>query len=286
MVNGITFSEQLITSANFAHFMYTFLNHANGITKGCEVSHANEKVYVQKGYFMEFGRMVQVVGTEEIESPDVLSGQLYCTVVFEIDLTQINTVEEFKQGYFKTLTRTETYPELIRQDLDNSGTVYQMPWCQYVKKTDGISEFRDIREILNLESVWDSVSEQNAEYKNEFDQYFAKQREEVERMIADLESQGYVLISTARRIQTATLTAAGWEGDGPYTQTVNVPDVQERDTPVAKEQIPKGATRENEKAIRKAASCISYFETGNGTVTFTCIGKKPVTDFQVAVKGV
>ena len=51
MVNGITFSEQLITSTNFAHFMYTFLNHANGITKGCEVSHANGTVYVQKGYF-------------------------------------------------------------------------------------------------------------------------------------------------------------------------------------------------------------------------------------------
>ncbi len=286
MVNGITFSEQLITSANFAHFMYTFLNHANGITKGCEVSHANGTVYVQKGYFMEFGRMVQVVGTEEIESPDVLSGQLYCTVVFEIDLTQVNTVEEFKQGYFKTLTGTETYPELIKQDLDGGGTKYQMPWCQYIKKTDGISEFRDIREILNLESVWDSVAGQNTEYKKEFDQYFAKQKAEVERMIAELESQGYLLLSTARRTQMATLTAEGWQGEGPYTQTVDVSNVKENDTPVAKELIPKSATKENEKAIRKAAACVSYFETGNGTVTFTCIGKKPATDFQVVVKGV
>lgn len=286
MVNGITFSEQLITSANFAHFMYTFLNRANGITKGCEVSHANGTVYVQKGYFMEFGRMVQVVGTEEIESPDVLSGQLYCTVVFEIDLTQVNTVEEFKQGYFKTLTGTETYPELIKQDLDNGGTKYQMPWCQYVKKTDGISEFRDIREILNLESIWDSVAGQNTEYKKEFDQYFTKQKDEIERMIAELESQGYLLLSTARRTQTATLTAEGWQGEGPYAQTVDVPDVKENDTPVAKEVIPKGTTKEDEKAIRKAAACVSYFETGNGMVTFTCIGKKPATDFQVVIKGV
>ena len=44
MVNGITFSEQLITSANFAHFMYTFLNHANGITKGCEEKYMFKRV--------------------------------------------------------------------------------------------------------------------------------------------------------------------------------------------------------------------------------------------------
>lgn len=86
--------------------------------------------------------------------------------------------------------------------------------------------------------------------------------------------------------RTLTLTAEGWQGEGPYTQAVNVPDVKENDTPVAKEQIPKSATKENEKAIRKAAACVSYFETGNGTVTFTCIGKKPATDFQVVIKGV
>ena len=51
-------------------------------------------------------------------------------------------------------------------------------------------------------------------------------------------------------------------------------------------QNPDGTSKEDEKAIRKAAACVSYFETGNGTVTFTCIGKKPATDFQVVIKGV
>lgn len=93
-------------------------------------------------------------------------------------------------------------------------------------------------------------------------------------------------INALMKTRTLTLTAEGWKGEGPYTQTVDVPDVKENDTPVAREQIPKSATKENEKAIRKAAACVSYFETGNGTVTFTCIGKKPATDFQVVVKGV
>ena len=286
MINGITFSEQLITSANFAHFMYTFLNHANGVTKGCEVSHANGNVYVQKGYFMEFGRMVQVVGVEEIESPDVLSGQLYCTVVFEIDLTKVNTSEEFKQGYFKTLTGTDDYPELTKQDLDNDGTVYQMPWCQYIKKTDGISEFRDIREILNLESVWDSVAGQNTEYKKEFDQYFAEQKEEVERMIAELEAQGYLLLSTARQVKYATLTAAGWSQEAPYQQTVSVPGILAIDTPVVKEFIPEDSDAQKEKAIKKAAGMVSIVDTQHGSITVTCIGKKPETEFQIMIKAV
>ena len=93
-------------------------------------------------------------------------------------------------------------------------------------------------------------------------------------------------INALAKIRTIALTAAGWKGAGPYTQAIKVTGVQETDTPVAKELIPKSATKENEKAIRKAAACISYFETGNGTVTFTCIGKKPATDFQVVIKGV
>lgn len=93
-------------------------------------------------------------------------------------------------------------------------------------------------------------------------------------------------INALMKTRTVTLTAEGWQGEGPYTQTVDVLDVKENDMPVAKELIPKSATKENEKAIRKAAACVSYFETGNGTVTFTCIGKKPATDFQVVIKGV
>lgn len=191
MINGITFSEQLITSANFAHFMHTFLNKANGITKGCGISYANDKIYVQKGYFIEFGRMVQVVGTEEISTPDVPSGRLYCKMVFEIDLTQENTAETFSQGYFKTLTGTNGYPELTQQDLDNDGTLYQMPWCQYTKSTSGISDFRDLREILSLESIWSAISNQNTQYKNEFDTYFETQSAIIEQMIEDLENEGY-----------------------------------------------------------------------------------------------
>lgn len=202
MVNGITFSEQLITSENFAHFMYTFLNHANGVTKGCAISNANGKVYVQKGYFIVFGRMVQIIGTEEIASPDVVSGQLYCKVVFEVDLSKENTAEEFIQGAFKTLTSTTGYPSVKQEDLDDAGKVYQMPWCQYIKQAGSIKDFRDLREILDLNSIWSAISNQNTQYKGEFDDYFAAQRSTILGMIAELEGQGY-----ATTVEFNTLSA-------------------------------------------------------------------------------
>lgn len=286
MVNGITFSEQLITSANFAHFMYTFLNHANGVTKGCGLSQSNGKIYVQKGYFMAYGRMVQVTGVEEIPSPEVLSGQLYCKVVFEIDLSKENTAEEFNQGYFKTLTGTGGYPGVTQQDLDNGGTVYQMPWCQYIKQAGGISELRDLREILDMSSVWNTVSSQNTQYKKEFDTYFATQKTQVEQMIRELQAQGYLPLTTARTVKTATLKASGWSASAPYKQTVNISGILAIDTPVIKEYIPTGTTAAQEKAIKKAAGMISYIDTANGSVAVTCIGKKPTIDFQIMIKAV
>lgn len=286
MVNGITFSEQLITSANFAHFMYIFLNMANGVTKGCGVSHANGKIYVQKGYFMEFGRMVQIIGVEEIESPDVLSGQLYCKVVFEIDLSKTNTADEFNQGYFKTLTSATEYPDVIREDLDNDGTLYQMPWCQYIKKADGISEFRDLRDILNLESIWSAVSAQNTQYKGEFDKYFAEQRAVIEQMITELQKEGYLTLETARTVRTVVMTAAGWSASAPYTQTVSTPGITAADNPVMSLHIPNGATAAQVKAWNKAFGMVDEGISGDGQSTFKCYNKKPAVDFTVAIKGV
>lgn len=191
MVRGITFSEQLITSDDFSHFMYTFLNKANGVTKGCEISTADANIYIQKGYFIQFGRMVQIVGTETIETPEVQSGTLYCRLVFEIDLSKNNTAESFSQGYFKTLTSASGYPEVTQQDLDSGGTIYQATWATYVKGVEGISNFRDVRPILNLEAVWNAVSSQNTSYKTEFDEYFALQKSVIEQMIMDLQDAGF-----------------------------------------------------------------------------------------------
>lgn len=293
MVNGITFSEQLTTSADFAHFQNTFLNRSSGVTKGCGISHADGSVYVQKGYFVIAGRFVRVVGVETIPTPDVLSGQLYCKVAFEVDLTKANTPEAFEQGYFRVLSSADGYPALTQEDLDADGTLYQMPWCQFVKTVDGISEFRDLRSIMNLDSIWAAVSAQNGAYKGEFDTYFAAQRIVIEQMIKELEDQGYVKVKDydadmAKLQGTAdiTLPAAGWSGAAPYTQTVQVPGVLDTDVPIIGLAIADGATPEDVKLQAKAWGCVDRAVTGDGTITFYCYNKLPAVDFTVQAKGV
>lgn len=190
MINGITFSDQVMTSADFAHFLNTLLE-SNGITKGCDISTSDGLIYIKSGYFIVHGRMVRINGTEVIETPEVQSGQLYCLLVFEIDLSKSNTVDSFLQGYFKTLTSSTGYPDMTQEDLDAGGTVYQMPWVSYVKSINGVEDFKDQRTVYSNESIWKKISDQNEEYKEEFDTYFASQKTTIEQMIIDLEDEGY-----------------------------------------------------------------------------------------------
>lgn len=286
MINGITFSEQLTTSADFAHFQNTFLNNSNGITKGCEISHAAGNVYVQKGYFIICGRFVRVVGMETVPTPEIISGQIYCKVVFEIDLTKINTAEDFEQGYYRVLTSVEAYPQPTQEDLDNDGTLFQMPWCQFIKAVDGIKEFRDLREILDLSSIWKAVSGQNVQYKNEFDTYFESQKNVIEHMIKELQNEGYLLIEDAKRTRQVTLPAAGWSAEAPYTQTVPIEGMTEMDSPIPGIQYPNDMDEATKKAIDKSAGMITKLVTVNGGLMAECKFKKPAVDIPLVLKGV
>lgn len=85
---------------------------------------------------------------------------------------------------------------------------------------------------------------------------------------------------------SATLTVAGWTGSGPYTQQVNAAGIKAEDIPIIGLEIPDGADASIVKAHKKAWSCVERAVTGNGTLTFYCYNKKPISDFMVQVKGV
>ncbi len=85
---------------------------------------------------------------------------------------------------------------------------------------------------------------------------------------------------------TVNLPVANWSAGSPYTQSIRVEGVTEDMVLDGCLYIPKGTTAEQEKALVKAAACVSYFDTGSGDVTVTCIGKKPNADFTLMLKGV
>lgn len=86
-------------------------------------------------------------------------------------------------------------------------------------------------------------------------------------------------------LNTTTLTAAGWSGTAPYTQTVAVTGITAGRLP--DKIIPQySATTATAILQKEAFSMISYYDTGAGTITFTCLEDKPVTAIPLQIVGV
>lgn len=83
----------------------------------------------------------------------------------------------------------------------------------------------------------------------------------------------------------ALLLADRWSAEAPYTQTVPIEGMTETDSPVPY-LVDDGDTESASKAIKKAYSCISFFESSTGLMTVTCKYKKPAVDITVGLKGV
>ncbi len=152
MIRAITFDKQLMKSEDFAHQVNYFYQGKMGVTKGCDISEdSNGNIVVSDGYFSIYGRYLKIEGNEVIEVPDIPSGVLYSILVFEIDLSKENTIDEFNQGRFKIISDAGGYPDLTQEDLDNGGTIYQLEFCRFENTVAGTVNLVDTRVILSLE---------------------------------------------------------------------------------------------------------------------------------------
>lgn len=191
MIRGITFADQLTTSDDFAHLQYKWFNSADGSTTGCKVTADADNLYVGAGYFLIRGRLVRIVGTETIAS-DVVSAKTYCKLVFEIDLSKVNTTTIFTQGYFKIISSTSGYPKLTQEDLDNGGLVYQLEFARFVKTTTSITEFKSTIPSINIDDVWSD--------------YFENKKTEIDNVVGDCIDE---LNSEVAKVQDGSLVSYG-----------------------------------------------------------------------------
>lgn len=89
----------------------------------------------------------------------------------------------------------------------------------------------------------------------------------------------------ANSIKLISLLASGWSANAPYTQTVTVNGMKDTDSPIPL-FVDDSTTESERKAKQKAYGFISYFDSGDNSVTVTCKYKKPETNFSVGLKGV
>lgn len=147
-IRGITFSKQTVTSNDDAHINQILLAGKKGKTKGCNMTFEKDDIYISEGYFFISNRLIQIPSTETITTPIITTGTTYCRLVFELDMRKANTNLEFNQGYFKVLTSTLNYPDIVQEDIENGGNVYQLSFAKFAKTATGISNF-----VSELETV-------------------------------------------------------------------------------------------------------------------------------------
>ena len=146
MVKGETFNLQLFESEAFRHFINVFTNKQSGVTLGCEVTKDTQNITVGQGYFfIQGGLLRETTGTAN----EIPSDAGYYKLVYEIDLSKTNTKDQFNQGSYKYVKSLGSYPDLTQEDLDNGGTIYQLPFAQFRITEQGLQDFKDIRPIVD-----------------------------------------------------------------------------------------------------------------------------------------
>ncbi len=205
MIRGITFSEQAFYSADFAHYQNFFLNGRSGITKGCQVTHSGGTVTIGTGFFIACGRMLCVEEAETVEAAQGFA-EGYNRIVYEIDLSKENTIEEFRQGKIKVLDDAG----LVQEDLDAGGHVYQMPFCHFQWDGAAVSGFAIDAPTLVLDNIFADVSANFEAVNQQFMQWFDGKKAVVSGMVEELESEGFEKAA----VKTAmTLAAGNWDAE-------------------------------------------------------------------------
>lgn len=89
-------------------------------------------------------------------------------------------------------------------------------------------------------------------------------------------------ITDNHRTATGTLTAAGWEGSGPYTQKMAIAWMLETDMP----KVTAVLSTDTETALKQvdAWCCVSKGEAGEGYALFTCLTYKPEADIPLQIE--
>lgn len=78
---------------------------------------------------------------------------------------------------------------------------------------------------------------------------------------------------------TATLTAGGWVGSGPYTQTIAVQGLTDGRRCMVYPSYGDDAAAN--LSMREACGCISYARRSGNSVVFTCLEDKPAVDVSI-----
>lgn len=135
--SGITFPWQKVTPSDDASIRRSVL--ADGILSGCEISYVGSTLTMGAGLLIACGRQFRHVSVQNFPVTGASSG--YARLVLTIDTTKASTKDTFDQidTAIEYATAVDGFTQLRQDDINESGTVYQMQICMVSLGTGGIS---------------------------------------------------------------------------------------------------------------------------------------------------
>ncbi len=156
MLVGYTFNGKKYPAEDFAEFQKAMLNNSYGIFKGFELSNTDNTITIEKGLAVLNGRTVANLGSETIEIEELQTGELFCNLILEINLS-IESIENDTIVSFKILSNASNYSNLVQEDINESGEIFQFELARFKNTATGINDFEDTRTFINFEGIYTEV---------------------------------------------------------------------------------------------------------------------------------
>lgn len=136
-LQGVTFPHQSLTPKEWGALFENVVN--DGILKGCAVTASGANVYISPGVLVVKGRLIRVSGTVTEETTPTYSDG-YGRIKVCINTSNESTESINHQVFIVTeYSSSETFPNLTQDDINDSGTLYEVELARFQYVSGSIS---------------------------------------------------------------------------------------------------------------------------------------------------
>lgn len=283
MITLLQYNASIVTPTDDA-YLYNHIINDSGIFTGVEVTtQGGNIINISDGRGIILGRNF-VVEAQTINATLPTSGSVPGRLLIQIDMANTEAPIAFVTQVQDPL------PALVQEDINASGTVYQLPIATYTAQPTMISDLQYVAHTISPGTVASfngrtgAVTPQTGDYTGSqikipgYKQATSRQNVTTTDTVTQAIGKMEYKINRAFVVKQISLPAASWMGaESPYTQTVTISGI----TVNSKVDIQMDATALG-VLIDSGTSAI-WIENNNGTLTAKALGEKPNANLSVQV---
>lgn len=283
MITLLQYNASIVTPTDDA-YLYNHIINDSGIFTGVEITtQGGNIINVSDGRGIILGRNF-VVEAQTINATLPTSGSVPGRLLIQIDMANTEAPISF------VTQAQDPLPALVQEDINASGTVYQLPIATYTAQPTMISDLQYVAHTISPGTVSSfngrtgAVTPQTGDYTGSqikitgYKQATSRQNVTATDTVTQAIGKMEYKINRAFVVKQISLPAASWMGaESPYTQTVTISGI----TVNSKVDIQMDATSLG--VLIDSGTSVIWMENNNGTITAKCIGDKPNADMTVQV---